>query len=337
MYPSIFLNSSLVRSARWFKPTKWVCSPFSYSALCFWTNSWLSAKIFRRSSFSSSESYVLPCFCVHSWKRSLSDPTSFVAFSPSAALSWLILAAAAWRSCLSWRVSEGTMRAAVAPGRATSSSMSAARKRITRRVIVTLGLEIIAVVYPARSRAAGEVSRATRIETGGFGNTIRVCEVSRHPRWLCTRPGACACGARASSPGEVASDVDVDQIFPGDDSKGTPEIGRQNPVRATEARIRRVWVRWRGVCAPWISPRNVTERPPSAGRSLDMRLRGESCGFFVVSFHWPRHIVCARAISAANPDPKPSAGTAVRLLLLGVGLGFVDLHLVCFPVESDTR
>mmetsp|Transcript_10728 Transcript_10728/g.41913 ORF Transcript_10728/g.41913 Transcript_10728/m.41913 type:complete len:321 (-) Transcript_10728:335-1297(-) len=137
LYPSIFLNSSLVRSARWFKPTKWVCSPFSYSALCFWTNSWLSAKIFRRSSFSSSESYVLPCFCVHSWKRLLSDPTSFVAFSPSAALSWLILAAAAWRSCLSWRVSEGTMRAAVAPGRATSSSMSAARKRITRRVIAT--------------------------------------------------------------------------------------------------------------------------------------------------------------------------------------------------------
>ena len=200
------------------------------------------------------------------------------------------------------------MRAAVAPGRATSSSMSAARKRITRRVIVTLGLEIIAVVYPARSRAAGEVSRATRIETGGFGNTIRVCEVSRHLRWLCTCPGACMCGAWASSPGEVASDVDVDQIFPGDDSKGTPEIGRQNPVRATEARVRRVWVRWRGVCAPWISPRNVTERPPSVGRSLDVRLRWRILRLFRGEFSLAKtHRLRA---SDLNPDPKPRAGSA---------------------------
>jgi hypothetical protein len=37
---------------------------------------------------------------------------------------------------LRWRVFEGTMRAAVAPGRATSNSMTAARKRHTRWVLI---------------------------------------------------------------------------------------------------------------------------------------------------------------------------------------------------------
>ena len=222
LYPSIFLNSSLVRSARWFKPTKWVCSPFSYSALCFWTNSWLSAKIFMRCSFSSSESYVLPCFCVHSWKRSLSDPTSFVAVSPSAALSSVNLGLGGVAQLLEQgRVSEfgrvAAPRSRLGGRRAAVNDRGEEEDHATGHRDFRFGN--IAVVYPARSRAAGEVSRATRIETGGFGNTIRVCEVSRHPRWLCTCPGACMCGAWASSPGEVASDVDVDQIFPGDDPK----------------------------------------------------------------------------------------------------------------------
>ena len=116
-----------------------------------------------------------------------------------------------------------------------------------------------------------------------------------------------------------------------DDSKGTPEIGRQNPVRATEARVRRVWVRWRGVCAPWISPRNVTERPPSARRSLDVRPRWRILRLFRGEFSLAKtHRLRA---SDRNPDPNRERECCCSEF----GLGFVDLHLVCFPVESDTR
>mmetsp|Transcript_18947 Transcript_18947/g.47247 ORF Transcript_18947/g.47247 Transcript_18947/m.47247 type:complete len:214 (-) Transcript_18947:414-1055(-) len=56
LYPSMVLNSSVVRSAKWFSPTQCECLPSACSALCRSTNTSLAAKMPMRRSSSSTVS-----------------------------------------------------------------------------------------------------------------------------------------------------------------------------------------------------------------------------------------------------------------------------------------